>query len=457
MSSKYFALGGADDEDSTQRFFTRNKFLPSLPTMLPHRLRRKFRSTRSKIRSRQTPTSSISSLQTSFNPRDTLQTLRDHQWSVYDAQYIFLAVVGIFALCVIQSPGPMVKTTVATLLMLSLLLPVTRQFFLPFLPIAAWLVFFFSCQFISGEYRPPIWVRVLPALENILYGANLSNILSAHKAVVLDVLAWLPYGITHFGAPFVCSGLMFLFGPPGTTPTFARAFGYMNLTGVMIQLFFPCSPPWYENMYGLAPANYSMQGSPAGLAAIDKLFGIDLYTSTFTASPMVFGAFPSLHSGCATIEALFMSHTFPKLRPLFIIYTGWLWWSTMYLSHHYAVDLVGGSLLSAGAYYIAKGKFLPRLQPGKMFRWDYDYVEVGEAREGYAYGITDLAEDDFHPANFGMDSGDEWTIGSSSSVASSSRSPSVGARSPVDESWEGDTLASTSDNEYYQQKPGQKS
>lgn len=151
-SSKYFALGGADDSESTQRFFTRNKFLPSLPTMLPHRLRRKFRSTRSKIRSRQTPSSSISALQTSFNPKDTLRSLRAHQWSVYDAQYIFLAIVGIFALCVIQSPGPMVKTAVATLLMLSLLLPITRQFFLPFLPIAAWLVFFFSCQYVSYSF-----------------------------------------------------------------------------------------------------------------------------------------------------------------------------------------------------------------------------------------------------------------------------------------------------------------
>lgn len=301
-----------------------------------------------------------------------------------------------------------------------------------------------NLRFISGEYRPPIWVRVLPALENILYGANLSNILSAHKAVALDVLAWLPYGITHFGAPFVCSGVMFIFGPPGTTPVFARSFGYMNMAGVMIQLIFPCSPPWYENKYGLAPANYSMQGSPAGLAAIDKLFGIDLYTSTFTASPMVFGAFPSLHSGSAVIEALFMSFTFPKLRPLFIFYALWLWWATMYLSHHYAVDLVGGAMLSAAAYFIAKGKFLPRQQPGKMFRWDYDYVEVGESKDGYAYGLTDL-EDDFHPA--GGDS-DEWTIGSSSSVASSSRSPSVGMRSPVDDTWEGDTLASASDSEY---------
>ena len=203
---------------------------------------------------------------------------------------------------------------------------------------------FYLHSFIPSNWRPPIWVRVLPALENIFYGANLSNILSAHQNVVLDVLAWLPYGIIHFGAPVVCSAIMFIFGPPGTVPIFARAFGYMNLIGVTIQLLFPCSPPWYENLYGLAPANYSMAGSPAGLARIDLLFGIDFWTSNFTASPMVFGAFPSLHAGSATIEALFMSYIFPKLRPVFIAYTLWLWWATMYLSHHYAVDLVGGSL-----------------------------------------------------------------------------------------------------------------
>lgn len=246
---------------------------------------------------------------------------------------------------------------------------------------------------ISSEYRPPIWVRVLPALENILYGANLSNILSAHKAIALDVLAWLPYGITHLGAPFVCSALIFLFAPPGSTPVFARAFGYMNLIGVIIQLCFPCSPPWYENQYGLAPANFSIKGSPAGLRAIDELFGIQFYTSTFTASPVVFGAFPSLHSGCATIETLFLSHLFPKLRPLFILYTLWLWWATMYLSHHYIVDLVGGSLLSAAIFFAARSRFLPRPQPRKTFRWDYDYVECGEDVR-VNRDIYDLAEDD---------------------------------------------------------------
>lgn len=129
----------------------------------------------------------------------------------------------------------------------------------------------------------------------------------------------------------------------------------MNLIGVAIQLTFPCSPPWYEKKYGLAPANYSIHGSPAGLAAIDELFGIALYTPGFTGSPMVFGAFPSLHAGSAVIEALFMSHVFPRLTPVFVVYTLWLWWATMYLNHHYAVDLVGGSLRTLHVSFLLWG------------------------------------------------------------------------------------------------------
>lgn len=182
MATTYFSLSG---EDSTQRFFSKSKLpisFPGLPTIIPHRLRRKFRSTKSRIRARQSPSASITRLSTSLNPADTIRDLRAHQWSAWDAQYIFLAVLGIFSLCVMQNPSPMIKTGIATLLMCSLLVPLTRQFFLPTLPVIGWLVFFYSCQFISGDYRPPIWVRVLPALENILYGANLSNILSAHKS-----------------------------------------------------------------------------------------------------------------------------------------------------------------------------------------------------------------------------------------------------------------------------------
>ena len=272
-----------------------------------------------------------------------------------------------------------------------------------------------TSRFIPSEWRPPIWVKILPALENILYGANLSNILSAHKNTFLDLFAWIPYGLGHFGCPFICSAIMFIWGPPTTVTVFGFAFGWLNLVGVVIQVLFPCSAPWYENMYGLAPANYSMQGSPAGLARIDALLGLDLYTSGFTASPMVFGAFPSLHAATSTLEALFMNHVFPGLTPLWAFYAVWLWWATMYLSHHYAVDLVAGSMMAGITFYFAKSHFLPRLQPDKRYRWDYDYIEIGEHQSEYAYGIAGL--DGTSPDS------DEWTIGSSSSVSSGSMSP----------------------------------
>ena len=233
---------------------------------------------------------------------------------------------------------------------------------------------------------------------------------------------------------------MFVFAAPGTVSIFSKSFGYLNLTGVIIQLAFPCSPPWYENLYGFAPANYGMLGSPAGLARIDMLFGIDMYTTNFPAnSPMVFGAFPSLHAANAVIEALFMSHCFPKLRPIFIAYTMWLWWATMYLSHHYAVDLVGGSLIAGVVFYIAKSNWLPRRQADKFLRWDYDYVETGTVASGadgkYEYGLTDL-----HEFRHRRRSSDAWTVGSSSSVSSGS------GDNESEAIWEGETLASSDEN-----------
>ena len=70
----------------------------------------------------------------------------------------------------------------------------------------------------------------------------------------------------------------------------------------------------------MIPADYAMGGSPGGLARIDALFGGTGYTNTFTNAPVPFGAFPSLHAGCATMEALFLSHFFPRGRPFYWIY-----------------------------------------------------------------------------------------------------------------------------------------
>ncbi|KID62488.1 aureobasidin resistance protein Aur1, partial [Metarhizium hybridum] len=379
---------------------------------LPNRYHVGRRRTRSKSKTMHPGAEDITALRTSFNLWDGLRDLQRHRWRASDLQYIFLIGLTLFSLW-IAPPAPALKFFALVAVSWIFLMPATRQFFLPAVTIWVWLVYFF-CS------RPHIWVRVLPALENVLYGANLSNILSAHKHAILDILAWLPYGIIHFGAPAVCSLLMFIFAAPGTTPVFARTFGWMSILGVTIQLMFPCTPPWYENEHGLVPAMYGMEGSPAGLARVDKIFNIDLYTTNFTNAPLPFGAFPSLHGGYAVLEALFMSHCFPQFRMFFIGYVGWIWWSTMYLSHHYAIDLVGGGLIAVGFFYSVRARYLPQRQADKITRWEYEFVEVGDRHR--------LADEEYGHEYFGLglleqrreNSSDGWTLGSSSSCSSSS-------------------------------------
>ncbi|RCH89107.1 Aureobasidin resistance protein Aur1 [Rhizopus stolonifer] len=293
------------------------------------------------------------------------------QWSMYDLQYVFIALVFFVDFSIIQLPTLIPRFILAGLLITSFFIPYIKRFTVPALPIFTWLTTFYACQFIPLDYRPDhIFVNLLPTLERILYGANLSEIISQHTHPVLDVLAWLPYGVIHFSFPFILSLLLFVYGPPGCLKIFGKAFGFMNLAGVLTQLLFPNASPWYEIIYGSAPADYSIPGEAGGLLRIDEILGLDLYGSTFGTSPLVFGAFPSLHSGCATIEMLFFAYLFPRMKPVAIFYVMWMWFSTMYLTHHYMIDLVGGSIYAILAFAVAQN-FLPKVNPDYHTRMDY--------------------------------------------------------------------------------------
>jgi len=251
-----------------------------------------------------------------------------------------------------EVPGFPLKLVIPILYAIAVLIPFTSQFFFPAMPVFAWLLTFYTSRFIPDGYRPGISVVLLPTLESVLYGANISDILTRWTHPVLDILAWIPYGVVHFTLPFVVAAFFWLFRPKEVLRQWARIFGYLNLMGVLIQILLPCAPPWYEIIYGLTPASYTVRGDAGGLARIDKLFNSNGYTVTFSNSPVVFGAFPSLHSGNATLEALFLSHFFPQVTKYVWAYAGVLYWATMYLTHHYLIDVVGGSCLAVATFYL---------------------------------------------------------------------------------------------------------
>lgn len=320
---------------------------------------------------------SLQRLHTSFSAMDGVRKLKAHKWRKRDLQYCVTLPILLYAYIICESPSFIPRTLFVLFYIYLCLAPVFSQFFLPFLPTATYLILFYVCRFINPVYRPPIFVRVLPGLETIFYGGDLSATLSASTNSVLDIIAWIPYGLGHFGAPFVVSLIMFLFGPPKMLPTFHFAFGYMNIIGVSTQILFPNAPPWYRLLYGLKKANYGMKGNPGGLSRIDKLLHANLYTSGFGNSPMVFGAFPSLHSADAVMEALFLAYVFPSSAPFVAGYVLWIWYATMYLTHHYFADLIGGGVLSLFVFYACRCTIMPQVERGKFGRWSYSKLKIG--------------------------------------------------------------------------------
>jgi hypothetical protein len=172
----------------------------------------------------------------------TLRPLQKHHYTLYDLQYVFLLCIFSFCYYVMDKPV-WFKLPIALGALLLLIPRKTRHFMLPFSAIAAWLVLFYCCRFIPSEWRPHIFTSVLPALENILYGGNISELLASETTPFKDIMAWIPYGVLHFVLPFITAALIAYMGPKGSLRVFSRTFGYMNLAGVLTQLFFPCAPP----------------------------------------------------------------------------------------------------------------------------------------------------------------------------------------------------------------------
>ena len=91
--------------------------------------------------------------------------------------------------------------------------------------------------------------------------------------------------------------------------------------------------------------------------------------------------------------------------------------------------------VAAVIFYISNSNFLPRRQADKTFRWDYDYIEIGDHDS-----IPELKN--IH-TKLGYEL-DDWAMGSSSSISSGTLSPTEDHHS----GWDDDTLASSTESDF---------
>ncbi|ODV87969.1 hypothetical protein CANARDRAFT_26139 [[Candida] arabinofermentans NRRL YB-2248] len=202
-------------------------------------------------------------------------------------------------------------------------------------------------------------VPLLLALSWIIL--NFDHLLINHQTTPLDLIAWTSYVLFHFFAPLFTAIYLYVFQTPGALKYFSFCLGTQNIAGVLTHLLFPNAPPWFIHLYGEdASADYDMPGYAAGLARVDVALGTHLNSKGFHKSPIVFGALPSLHSAMAVQSFLFISwYTnwyFPKIGMfMFVILQ---WWATMYLDHHWRLDLIIGLLYAVLSFGLFKKQLL---------------------------------------------------------------------------------------------------
>jgi len=229
--------------------------------------------------------------------------------------------------------------------------------------------------------RGKVLVEQLWDLEHLLFPipgsstVSLSDLLSSFSWAPLDLLAGATY-LTHLPEAMGLAALLFLRGDVPRAQRLAVGFLLLNVVGWCIWLILPAAPPWYVDLYGLGPIDLSAAPSCAGGARFDAFVGHPIFASFFERSTNVFGAFPSLHAGSASIAAIAGYRSTRGTRIFTLSYAVAMCFSAVYLRHHYIVDVVAGIACAFAAYAIA-GQLLSLKDKGQ--RALVPHARVGEA------------------------------------------------------------------------------
>jgi hypothetical protein len=122
---------------------------------------------------------------------------------------------------------------------------------------------------------------------------------------------------------------------------------------------------------------YNTPGEVAGLGAFDRMTGLTVFHGLYARNANVFAALPSLHSAYMLIAFIYAlkARTSLALRILFGIIACGIWFTAVYTSHHYLIDVTAGITCTLVGVALFEG-VLMRWQP--FARWMERYTKYVE-------------------------------------------------------------------------------
>jgi hypothetical protein len=124
---------------------------------------------------------------------------------------------------------------------------------------------------------------------------------------------------------------------------FGLVFLLVNFIGFAGYYIHPAAPPWYVALHGF-DFNLNTHGEVAGLGAFDEMTGLGIFHGLYGRNANVFAAVPSLHSAYTLVAFIYsLRAKVPTWMRIFLaVVTLGIWFTAVYTSHHYIIDVTLG-------------------------------------------------------------------------------------------------------------------
>lgn len=301
--------------------------------------------------------------------------------STRETLIIILSVVVwllVTALCVGFRPEHLYLAVILTLLLF--VTATTRRLVVALLPFAVFGISYDWMNILPNYEVNPVDIFGLYSTESSLFGItlpaaspNVAGVIvtpnewwAMHTAPVLDFMAGCFY-LCWVPVPILFGLWLYLDRQYEVYLHFALVFLLVNLLGFAGYYIHPAAPPWYVAMHGFdfIPGTH---GETAGLGRWDALMGVSIFDGLYSRNSNVFAAMPSLHAAYMLIAFIYSlkARCSVWLRVLFAFICLGIWWTAVYTSHHYILDVLAGIGVTLLGWGLFEG-VLMRLQPFRDF------------------------------------------------------------------------------------------
>lgn len=230
----------------------------------------------------------------------------------------------------------------------------TRKLLVALLPFVVFGISYDWMNIVHNYEVNPVDIRGIYETEKSLFGITVADgivltpneFFALHTSKVMDFLGGFFY-LCWVPVPILFGLYLYYMRQEKAYLHFSLVFLLVNFIGFAGYYIHPAAPPWYVAQHGF-DFDLSIGGSTAGLGAFDEMTGLGIFNGLYGRNANVFAAVPSLHSAYTFVAFIYSLRSKSPLwiRIALAVITLGIWFTAVYTSHHYIIDVSLGILCS---------------------------------------------------------------------------------------------------------------